>query len=199
MPPRQAVRLADNKLEAYRYPNLRPNGLDQPVTLFTVPTSEGVATVACVDPSADCESIANTLKLNAGTAFPVGPSKEYAAGLGKTLGTLDKKVAAGRKALQGAIDPEGAGGRGEGSLRRVQERLGVGLEARGLAGRPRRQPAARVGAEGDGRRLRQARLGRVVGQQERLQEGQQAGRSRREQAVAGALRGLEAAGYKIAE
>ena len=106
LPPRQAVRLADNKLEAYRYPKLRPDGLDQPVTLYTVPTSAGVATVACVDPSADCESIANTLKLNAGTAFPVGPSKEYAAGLGKTLGTLDKKVSAGRKALQGADTPK---------------------------------------------------------------------------------------------
>jgi hypothetical protein len=106
VPPRQAVRLADNKLEAYRYPKLRPNGLDQPVTLYTVPTSEGVATVACVDPSADCESIANTLKLNAGTAFPVGPSKEYAAALGKVLGGLDKKVAAGRKDLRGADTPK---------------------------------------------------------------------------------------------
>ena len=92
------------------------------MTLFTVPTSEGVATVACVDPSADCESIANTLKLNAGTAFPVGPSKEYAAGLGKTLGTLDKKANAGRKALAGRGHPEGAGGRGEGPLGRVQQR-----------------------------------------------------------------------------
>ena len=96
MPPRQAVQLADYKLQAYRYPNLRPSGIDEPVTLFTTPTSAGVATVACVDPGADCEAIANTLKLNAGTAFPVGPSKEYAAGLGKTLGTLNKKVTAGR-------------------------------------------------------------------------------------------------------
>jgi hypothetical protein len=105
VPPRQAVRLVDNKLEAYRYANLRPRGVDQPVTLFTVPTSAGVATVACVDPSADCESIANTLKLNGGTAFPVGPSKEYASALGKTLGGLNKKVESGRKALQGADTP----------------------------------------------------------------------------------------------
>jgi hypothetical protein len=105
VPPRQAVRLVDSKLEAYRYANLRPRDIDQPVTLFTVPTSAGVATVACVDPSADCESIANTLKLNGGTAFPVGPSKEYAAALGKILGGLDKKVTAGRKALQGAATP----------------------------------------------------------------------------------------------
>jgi serine/threonine protein kinase len=106
LPPRQAVQLASNKLQAYRYPNLRPRGIDQPVTLFTVPTSAGVATVACVDPGADCESIANTLKLNAGTAFPVGPSEDYAAGLGKTLGGLDKKVKAGRRALQGADTPK---------------------------------------------------------------------------------------------
>ena len=106
VPPREAVRLVDNKLEAYRYQNLRPRGLDQPVTLFTVPTSAGVATVACVDPSADCESIANTLKLNAGEAFPVGPSKAYADAVGKTLGTLDKKVAAGNKQLAAADTPK---------------------------------------------------------------------------------------------
>ena len=91
VPPRQAVRLADNKLEAYRYANLRPSGISKPVTLFTVPTSAGIATVACVDPSADCESIANTLKLNSATAFPVGPSKAYATQLGKTLGTLTRR------------------------------------------------------------------------------------------------------------
>ncbi len=106
LPPRQAVRLVDNKLEAYRYANLRPRGVDDPVTLFTVPTSAGVATVACIDPSADCESIANTLKLNGGTAFPVGPNKAYADSLGKILGGLDKKATAGRKALEGADTPK---------------------------------------------------------------------------------------------
>ncbi len=106
LPPRQAVRLADNKIEAYRYANLRPKGITKPVTLYTAPTSAGVATVACVDPSADCESIANTLKLNGGKAFPVGPSKEYASTLSKTLGGLDKKVQSGRKALRGAKTPK---------------------------------------------------------------------------------------------
>ena len=106
VPPREAVQLSRAKLQAYRYENLRPRGLDDPVTLFTVPTSEGVATLACVDPGADCEAIANTLKLNAGTAFPVGPSKEYAAGLGNMLGALNKKVKSGRKALRGAKTPK---------------------------------------------------------------------------------------------
>ena len=175
------------------------DGLDQPVTLYTVPTSAGVATVACVDPSADCESIANTLKLNAGTAFPVGPSKAYAAGLGKTLGTLDKKVSAGRKALAGRGHPEGAGGRGEGPLGRVQERLGVGLEARGLARRRRRQRSSsrrrsRTPATPTARSARPRRRATAAPTR------RPASRLRtREQAVAGALRGLEAAGYKIAE
>jgi hypothetical protein len=106
LPPRQAVRLADNKIEAYRYANLRPKGIEKPVTLYTAPTSAGVATVACVDPSADCESIANTLKLNGGTAFPIGPSKEYAGTLSKALGGLDKKVQSGRKALRSAKTPK---------------------------------------------------------------------------------------------
>jgi hypothetical protein len=102
VPPRQAVRLGDSKIEAYRYEGLRPRGIQKPVTLFTAPTSQGIATVACVDPTADCETIANTLKLNAGTAFPVGPSKAYAAQLGKALGGLNTKVKAGRQALASA-------------------------------------------------------------------------------------------------
>ena len=34
-------------IEAYRYEGLRPEGLDGPVTLYTAPTSGGVATIAC--------------------------------------------------------------------------------------------------------------------------------------------------------
>ena len=88
--------------QAYRYPNLRPRGLSKPVTLYTAPTSAGVATVACVAPTADCETIANSLKLKSGTAFPVGPSKAYAASLGKILGRLNRTVKSQRPALQSA-------------------------------------------------------------------------------------------------
>lgn len=98
-PKRQAVQLAGSKLQAYRYENLRPKGLKSPVTVFTVPTSEGVATLACIAPGPDCESIASTFKLSSGTAFPVGPSKDYASALSKQLGDLNKAVSSGRSGL----------------------------------------------------------------------------------------------------
>ena len=175
LPPRQAVRLADNKIEAYRYANLRPKGIEKPVTLYTAPTSAGVATVACVDPSADCESIANTLKLNGATAFPVGPSKEYASTLSKALGGLDKKVQSGRKALQSAKTPKAQAAAAKQLSSALQGRLGHAVEGRRLAGRRRRQPGAGVRAQADRRRLRQARVGGLVGQQGRLREGEPQG------------------------
>jgi hypothetical protein len=197
VPPREAVRLSGEELQAYRYENLRPRGLDKPVTIFTVPTSQGVATVACVDPGADCEPIANTLKLKAGTAFPVGPSKEYAAGLGKTLGGLDKKVGAGRKALSAAKTPKA---QGAAAAKLGSAYAGAAKSIGGLKVSPADQAANRQLAQG----LRQTgqayrRLGKAASSGSK--GGYAKGRSavqRGEQAVAGALRGLEAAGYKIA-
>jgi hypothetical protein len=197
VPPREAVRLSRSDLQAYRYANLRPRGLDQPVTLFTAPTSEGVATVACVDPGSDCESIANTLKLNAGTPFPVGPSKDYAAGLGKTLGGLDKKVQAGRGDLRGAKTPKAQAAAAKdlsaaynaaaASVSKLKvspadaaanQQLAAALKQTGAAYR-RLSAAAGAGSKGGYAKARSA-----------VQRG--------EQSVDGALRGLEAAGYKVA-
>jgi protein kinase-like protein len=198
VPPRKAVRLVDNKLEAYRYANLRPNGLDQPVTLFTVPTSEGVATVACVDPSADCESIANTLKLNAGNAFPVGPSKEYAAGLGKTLGSLDKQVAAGRKELQGASTPkaQAAAAKDLSAAYKSASASVAKLEVSPADRSANQQLASALKETGNayGKLASAASSGSKSAYSKATKQVQQG-----EQSVAGALRGLEAAGYKIAE
>ena len=198
LPPRQAVRLADNKLEAYRYPKLRPDGLDQPVTLYTVPTSAGVATVACLDPSADCESIANTLKLNAGTAFPVGPSKAYAAGLGKTLGTLDKKVSAGRKALQGADTPkaQAAAAKDLSAAYKTASASVSKLKTSPADGAANEQLASALKDAGNAyaKMAAAASSGNSSAYKKASKQVEDA-----EQAVAGALRGLEAAGYKIAE
>ena len=152
LPPRAPVQLSRSKLQAFRYTNLRPNGLSKAVTLFTVPTSAGVATLACVDPETNCEAIANTLKLNAGTAFPVGPSKDYAAALGKTLGGLDKKVASGRDALQGAKTPK-AQAAAAGDLASAYGARGE--DARGPQGLARRRRASTPSsAARSGRRAR---------------------------------------------
>ena len=58
-------------LQSYRYRELQPNGFDRSLTLYTVPTSAGVATVACYRGSGtassfarQCEGVATTLELN---------------------------------------------------------------------------------------------------------------------------------------
>jgi serine/threonine protein kinase len=106
VPDRTAVKLGPDGLEAYRYEGLQLTGIDRRVTVYASPTSEGVATVACLAPPADaaafkgdCEAIANTLQLSSGTPFPVGPNQAYADTLGATLAKLGDQVAKGRKAL----------------------------------------------------------------------------------------------------
>jgi serine/threonine protein kinase len=106
VPERTAVKLGPDGLQAYRYEGLRPEGSDRQVTLYTTPTSEGVATVACLAPPADaaafkgeCEAIANTLQISSGKPFPVGPDQEFAKTLGGTFAKLDNQVVKGRQAL----------------------------------------------------------------------------------------------------
>jgi hypothetical protein len=103
------VTLGPEKLEAYRLEGQEPAGIDRQVTVFTVPTSEGVATIVCLAPPADaaafkpeCDAIANTLQLTAGRPFRVGPDEEFANTLGDAFGTLGRQVAKGRQALNEA-------------------------------------------------------------------------------------------------
>jgi hypothetical protein len=106
VPKRTPVKLGPDGLQAYRYADLAPAGTSRRVTVYASPTSEGVATVACLAPPADaaafkgeCEAIANTLQLGSGKPFPVGPDPAYAKTVSSTLGKLDRQVASGRKAL----------------------------------------------------------------------------------------------------
>jgi hypothetical protein len=106
VPKRTAVELGPDKLQAYRYEGLEPAGSSRRVTVYASPTSEGVATVACLAPPADanafkaeCEGIADTLQIASGKPFPVGPDPGYAKTLSSTFGKLDRAVAAGRKDL----------------------------------------------------------------------------------------------------
>ena len=47
----------------------------------------------------ECEGIADTLQISDAKTFPVGPNPAYAKTLNRTLNQLDRRVAAGRKAL----------------------------------------------------------------------------------------------------
>ncbi len=104
LPRPEPVRLG--ALEAYRYGGLSVRGLARPLTLYAVPTANGVATVACLSPSSgpavECAQIAATLKLNGTTAFGLAPSPPYAAALGHTFGTLRSAVGAGMARLHAA-------------------------------------------------------------------------------------------------
>ena len=106
MPDRTAVKLGPDELQAYRYEGLQPEGSNRQVTVYTSPTSEGVATVACLAPPADaaafkgeCEAIADTLQVTSGKPFPVGPDAAYAKSLGTIFAKLDDQVANGRRQI----------------------------------------------------------------------------------------------------
>jgi len=106
VPDRTPVKLGPDDLEAYRYEGLKPTGADRQVTVYASPTSEGVATVACLAPPADaaafkaeCEAIADTLQITSGKPFGVGPDAEFAKVLGATFAKLGDQVANGRKEI----------------------------------------------------------------------------------------------------
>ena len=103
LPRPEPVRLG--AYQAYRYSGLSVHGLALPLTLYAVPTTSGVVTIACLGSSAagsgsQCAQIAATLKLSGTTAFGLAPSPQYAATLGGTLGTLSGAVHTGTARLR---------------------------------------------------------------------------------------------------
>jgi Protein kinase domain len=105
-PRRTAVRLPSQGLQAWRYRNLRPVGTGDALTVYTVPTSGGVATVACaVAPgqaaalAGQCDAIASTLRLRRATAYPIGPSKTYASTLNAAVGDVQQSTEANQPNL----------------------------------------------------------------------------------------------------
>jgi hypothetical protein len=99
------VDLSDG-VQALRYDGLAPAGATGAV--FTVPTSEGVALLACDAPAETCTTIAGSLKVENGEALPVGPSDAYAKDLESALSRLESRERAaagdlkraGRRATQ---------------------------------------------------------------------------------------------------
>ena len=114
-PPRAGDRVRLGKVEALRYEGLEPKGFGgRALTVFAVPTSAGVATIACFAPPgggaafrADCERVAGTLEVEGETTFPLGADKKYAAALSGVIAGLDKRRKAGRAALAAARTPAG--------------------------------------------------------------------------------------------
>ncbi len=115
-PPGTPVRIGT--LEALRYSGLQPRGLAGPLTVYVVPTNQGVLTLACApgDPAfaAACDRVVATAKLVGATAYPLGPSPVFAGQLKAALARLAAArrtgeghlSAAGTAAAQAAADRE---------------------------------------------------------------------------------------------
>jgi serine/threonine protein kinase len=107
VPKRTAVDLGGG-MQAYRYPNVKLGG-DRTATIFAVPTSAGVATLACIPAKGAedafapvCDAVATTFRSSDGKPFPVGPNKEYAQRLSSTLTKLGKQQGSAAAALKRA-------------------------------------------------------------------------------------------------
>jgi hypothetical protein len=161
-PAGETVRLGD--LQALRYGQLEPRGLDGPLQLYAVPTTAGVATIACTGPAGtageafrtDCESVATTLQLTGAEAYTLGPQPAYARALRRTLDGLNRQVSSGTARLRQAGSPEeqaAAAAALAGDYRRAAEAVAV-LEVsprdaaanRGLAAAPERTGSAYAAA-----------------------------------------------------
>jgi hypothetical protein len=203
-PRRSAVRLPEQNLEAWRYPRLRPIGSNRELTVFTVPTSRGVATVACSLPPAaaaafasQCDAIAGTLALRGGHAYPIGPSDAYAGSLNGTIGELQQTTKSEEESLAGS---ETAGGQAAASqaLASAYEGAAAQLAAIDLSpadrvANARLVKALRGAASADRSAARAAGSGDADAYQAASAEVPRA-----KQEVSLALAGVRAAGYKPA-
>jgi predicted Ser/Thr protein kinase len=109
---RETVALRGDIPQAYRYDGLTPAGLGRPVTLYAAPTSRGVATVVCVPPAradpelaSQCRDAALSVSAPGARAFPVGPSRSYAARVNRGLGRVTSTLERGRARMRSARDP----------------------------------------------------------------------------------------------
>jgi hypothetical protein len=108
IPSRTAVRLPQQRLEAWRYRDLRPAG-GRALTVYAVPTTDGVATVACAASpeqagafAKQCDAVAGTLELLSARPYPVGPSQTYANALNAATAKLQQTTNAQEARLQAA-------------------------------------------------------------------------------------------------
>jgi hypothetical protein len=90
-PPKpDAVKLGD--LQAFRYRNVKPQGAQDPLTIYAAPTNAGVATVVCSGKSPSfeqqCERVASTLTLTGAKPYDLGVPAAYANGLSSALSEL---------------------------------------------------------------------------------------------------------------
>jgi serine/threonine protein kinase len=101
LPNPQRVRLGT--LPAYRYAGVRLGG--RPVTLFTVPTNEGVLTIVSAGGS-DAQRIVSSLRPRGARALALGADPAYAGAVSAALAKLNRRRAAARTKLRRATGPK---------------------------------------------------------------------------------------------
>ena len=109
-PEGEPVRLGE--LEAYRYEDLRPRGVEDRLTIYVVPTTGDVAMAACrSEPAAaadflpSCEQVAATMEVSGVEPLPLGPSEAFARDLGNALEPLDEARSSEGENLRQADTP----------------------------------------------------------------------------------------------
>ena len=129
-----------------------PGSATRPATLHVVPTSAGVATVACLgdaaggdgDLAATCDAMAASLRLRAPPRCGLDPDPRYAAALGRSLDRVDAALARlaeqRRRAVRGA-----QGDRPARRPRRGRRAARPSRRRRPAAGRRRTRPRRRAG------------------------------------------------------
>jgi serine/threonine protein kinase len=201
-PAHTAVRLPEQSLEAWRYTGLRPVGVARELTVYTVPTSAGVATVACAVPAgqgaslaAQCDAIAGTLQLKKATAYPVGASDTYATALNGTIGELQQTSRSQEATLQGAQTIAGQAAAAN-ALASAYDAAAAQLAALRLSPADRQANAALVTAlRGAAAAYRKAARAAIAGDPDAYRTASAAVPAATTQ-VNSALAGVAAAGYK---
>ena len=88
-------------MQAARYDKLRV-GNGQTASIFAVPTTKGVATLACLADDKTCAAIASTVQITGGKAFPVGPSDDLREKIESSLSRLESSEKSAASALKRA-------------------------------------------------------------------------------------------------
>ena len=205
VPERTAVKLGPDDLQAYRYEGLEPAGSSRRVTVYASPTSEGVATVACLAPPADAGAFKRRVRGDRRHA----PDRVRQAVPGRSRPRATRRRSARRSASSTARSRRAAR-RSRATRRRSGRRPARRGTSRTRTSPRRRSCAARMTSPADtlinaslvgpaprgGRRVEEGGLGGGEEGQGRLRplggrDQADAGRSRP------ALAGLERIGYKV--
>ena len=203
-PPRRDDRVRLGGLTAYRYKGIDVRGLDRPLTLLVVPTTAGVATVACLGAVggsriADaCERIAGSIGLVRGRPIALGPDRIYAKRLNRATARLNRSRSSLGRQLARARSRSGQARRA-GDLAAAYAAASRSIDRAGRSVGPAARPGhdAVVGAVSRGERAYRSLAAAARHGQARRYRAARRDVARADRAVAAALASLRPLGYVV--